>query len=79
MSSHAFDSFPLISDAKIKLCEFHREKSWNEWCRKVSHGVTEKQEEVKAMLRQVTHAKSVEEHENAHQRLKNSKVWQTTS
>ena len=67
-----------ISEAAIKLCEFHREKNWKEWCSKISHGVADNQQAVRTMLRRIAHAKTQVECDLALHALKTSQPWQSS-
>ncbi len=65
----------FFTDAQLRLCEFHREKSWKEWCAKIINGVSGQQDVLKALLRRITHAKSKEALDAAVNELKSSDPW----
>ena len=44
------------AESSVRLCNFHREKAWVEWCSKKDHAVAAHRDQVLAMLRRIAHA-----------------------
>ncbi|CAH1247472.1 CARF [Branchiostoma lanceolatum] len=65
-----------FQDSEVLLCDFHREKAWVEWVRKKDHGVSDVQDTVLELLRDVASAATLEEYEESLSRLHDSSVWQ---
>ncbi|CAH1268941.1 KLHL41 [Branchiostoma lanceolatum] len=66
------EEFP---EAKVLLCDFHREEAWVEWCRKTENGVRKKQDEVLNLLRAIASASTQEEYVTRKNQLEESEVW----
>eukprot|EP00058_Branchiostoma_floridae_P016954 XP_002602442.1 hypothetical protein BRAFLDRAFT_117021 [Branchiostoma floridae] len=64
-----------FQDAKVLLCDFHREKAWVEWVRKKDHGVSHVQATVLDLLRDIAAAATTEEYERCLSLLRESEVW----
>ena len=62
-------------DCRIHLCDFHREKAWNEWLSKVDHGVASHKQEVLGYLRNIANSSSKHVLEKNILTLKNSGIW----
>jgi hedgehog interacting protein len=67
--------FCLFSEAHVHVCDFHREKAWNEWVSKTTNEVSENRAEVLQYLRNI--AKSANQRELQHNItvLKKSQPW----
>ncbi|CAH1248770.1 Hypp8400 [Branchiostoma lanceolatum] len=61
-------------EAKVVLCDYHREKAWGEWCRKVDHGVRECQDALLKLLRAIA-ASTQDEYYARLQDLEESEIW----
>ncbi|XP_066303195.1 uncharacterized protein [Branchiostoma lanceolatum] len=64
-----------FEDSEVLLCDFHREKAWVEWVRKKDHGVSDVQETVLELLRDVASAATPEEYKQSLSRLHDSSRW----
>ena len=56
------------------LCDFHREKAWEEWARKLAHGVQNPVELLK-LLRQIAHSRTKTEYDRSLKNLEKSDDW----
>ncbi|XP_013402856.1 uncharacterized protein LOC106168368 [Lingula anatina] len=59
----------------VRLCMFHREKAWNEWLAKASHGVTDHRIELKRKFRDIANATTELDYATACEKLKNMPIW----
>jgi len=70
-----FTTILLCTDARVYICDFHREQCWERWTSLSKHGVTGVKEEVLARLRHVARASTVQAFTEAVDSLKTSQVW----
>ena len=62
----------VFPDCKVLLCDFHREKAWNEWTHKKENGWQEKD---LTLLQDVAHSYTEEEYKENLFKLQNSAAW----
>ncbi len=56
-----YEALPImIAECGIRLCDFHREKAWKEWCAKQSHGLGDNEKAVRRMLTAIARADTEE-------------------
>ena len=65
----------LFTETHVHVCDFHREKAWNEWVSKTTNGVTESREVVLQYLRNIAKSANQIELEQNILMLKESQVW----
>ena len=63
------------SGCYVTLCDFHREKAWDEWLRKHDHGVADVKDIVLKKLRSIADAETKTEYEHARDELMLSPIW----
>ena len=63
-------------DAEVLLCDFHREKSWQEWTSKIDNGVAQDKQEVLSLLRNIARAATYDECQKSTMALTESKLWE---
>ena len=66
------------AESSVRLCNFHREKAWVEWCSKKDHAVAAHRDQVLAMLRRIAHATDEDGAHRAIEQLRVSPVWQSS-
>ena len=62
-------------ECRIHLCDFHREKAWNEWLSKIDHGMSTRKDEVLGYLRSIASSASKVDLEKNTLAFKSSEVW----
>lgn len=67
--------FVCFLECQIHLCDFHREKAWNEWLSKIDHGVSNRKDEVLGFLRTIATSASKLDLEKNTLAFKNSEIW----
>ena len=65
----------IILECRIHLCDFHREKAWNEWLSKIDHGMSTRKDEVLGYLRSIASSASKLDLEKNTLAFKSSEVW----
>lgn len=77
----ALISFLLLIclERAVLICDFHREKAWNEWMNKVDNCVVDEKDVVLPHLRAIANAASLEECAQAEESQKRSHDWRRTS
>ena len=66
----------IYLDCAVYLCDFHREQPWERWLSKVANGASAYEAEILCNFRQIAHASSEEEHQEAVKSLQGWEVWQ---
>jgi hedgehog interacting protein len=64
-----------LAETHIHVCDFHREKAWNEWVSKGTNGVAECRDEVLEYLRNIAKSANKIALEENIKLLKASNVW----
>ena len=69
-------SFPnTCIETHVHICDFHREKAWNEWVSKSSNGVSERKDIVLQYLRNIAKSSNQNDLQQNIIMLKESQVW----
>lgn len=70
-----YKTFSCKIDAEVLLCDFHREKSWQEWTSKIDNGVFQNKQEILNLLRNIAHAATSEQCQKSMNALTESIFW----
>ena len=76
---NSYFTIPFFNtETHIHVCDFHREKAWNEWVSKSTNGVTGYREEVLQNLRKIAKSANKMELDENIKLLKESKAWKSS-
>ena len=68
----------VFPEANIFLCDFHRERCWQQWVRDKNHGLnSEDGALLLSQLRKMAYAENVANYNDAEEQLRQSELWTT--